>query len=238
MSQTVAIDSINFRTTDLESLIVPSRNYIQKNIRPPNRREDLLEWRRAFGAPLTSNIRRASIIYTHRGSRLALISYSRNIDQQTLIFAGLHGYNDYSQQLRATLVELSPLLCDVSVSRLDVCIDFPRDKIHDSIIRELSKRRTPLQVKGTTYFKTDSEKKTNGSFDIKIYDKQKHAGLSSPLTRLEFCFKPAFLRGVKYRDLSTIFPRIESTINRFSGLSIKVNNSLLLSMGVCFESYP
>ena len=119
------------------------------------------------------------------------------------------------------LQELESQLLYAKVARIDIAIDF-KHKIPKSIIKALCKNRKPFKWKNTTYYKTAKEKSKNSVMDIKIYDKQIQAKLDYPLYRLEFVFKSKYLSGVLFKDIETAYKKMEKSIKRATGLSVKV----------------
>ncbi len=180
-------------------------------------------WSAAFGKALTKNIIEAKIIHTYLGLTLPLKTLAPTPKSQTLEFAGLQGYNERSRLLVQHLQELESRLQYTKVTRLDVAIDF-KGNIPKSIIKALCRIRTPLPWKNTTYYKTAKEKKTNPFMDIKIYDKALHAKLDYPLYRLEFVFKSKYLSGVLLKDIETVHKKMEKTIKKATGLSVKIES--------------
>ena len=178
-------------------------------------------WSKAFGKTLTQNIIEAKIIHTYLGLCLPLKTYSRSKDTPVVEFAGLHGYNERSKLLAQTLGELESQLQDARVTRIDIAIDF-KGKIPKSITKALSKTREPFRWKNTTYYKTAKEKKVNNFMDIKVYDKALHAGLDYPMMRLEFCFKNDYLKKVQLKDIESLYPKMQKSIKKATGLSVKI----------------
>ena len=180
-------------------------------------------WSATFGKALTQNIIEAKIIHTCLGLTLPLKTLAPTPKRQTLEFAGLHGYNERSRLLVQHLQELESRLQYAKVTRLDVAIDF-KQRMPKSIIKALCRIREPFPWKNTTYYKTAKEKKTNPFMDIKIYDKALHAKLDYPLYRLEFVFKSKYLNGVLLKDIETVYKKMEKTIKKATGLSVKIES--------------
>ncbi len=176
-------------------------------------------WRDAFRKTLQRCQIEAKIIHTHLGLMLPLKTYSRTPLSQTVEFAGLHGYNERSQLLQQTLKELSSQLKPMTISRVDVAIDYS-EKIPKKIVDQLLKIREPFVYGNTTYYKTSKEKKTNLYMDVKIYDKKRQAGMKDPLMRLEFCFKGSYFKDVQFKDLIRVKKKMEKSIKKATGLSV------------------
>jgi len=178
-------------------------------------------WSTTFGKSLKRNIIEAKIIHTHLGLALPLKTFSITPKYQTLEFAGIQGYNERSELLNATLLDLRSQLDDTRVTRIDIAIDY-EDKIPSCIIKALSRTRVPLRYRNTTYYKTAKEKKTNRVMDIKIYDKAHKENLDYPLMRLEFVFKSEYFGKLLLSDLPIAIKRMEKTIKRATGLNVKI----------------
>ncbi|WP_309499699.1 hypothetical protein [Sulfurovum sp.] len=58
--------------------------------------------------------------------------------------------------------------------------------------------------------------------DIKIYNKAHQAKLDYPLMRLEFVFKSGYIKKLQFRDIETAYQKIEKTIKKATGLSVKI----------------
>ena len=212
------IDSLNLASPLLESIFIHSEDYTLQMVKRAGKYEPK-EWLSTFGSPMKQNVIRAQIVHTHRGLCLPLKTFANMPQSQTLEFAGLRGYNDRSEQMRETLAELESRLQSAKVTRIDIAVDF-RGKIPKGIIKSISGHREPFRWHNTAYFKTAKEKKVNGWLDIKIYDKQKQANLDYPMTRLEFCFKSGYFKDLEYRNIETVFPKMEKTIKKMAGLTV------------------
>jgi len=182
-------------------------------------------WSETFGKALKRNIIEAKIIHTYLGLTLPLKTFSVTPKSQTVEFAGLHGYNERSQLLVQTLNELKSQLSHTRVMRIDIAIDF-KGQIPKRVITALAKHREPFRYGNTTYYKTAKEKKVNRVMDIKIYDKKHQAKLKGDLMRLEFCFKSGYLKTVQFKELETLYQKIEKSIKKATGLSVKINHVL------------
>jgi hypothetical protein len=217
------IDSLNITAQNIEGTIINRQDdYIidivkSKAIFEPHR------WRQAFGVKLTRNITRACIIHTSTGLKIPLKTFSNGKGKQCIEFAGLHGYNERSDLLKECYGDLKSYLQDGTISRIDIAIDF-EDEIPRAVIRKILSGRYPFPWKGSTYYKTAKEKRTNQKMDIKTYNKTKKEKLKGDhvLMRLEFCFKGAYLNGCKLSDLDTLFPKIKKSIKKFAGLNVKI----------------
>ncbi|MDQ1339513.1 MAG: hypothetical protein QG567_665 [Campylobacterota bacterium] len=214
------IDSLNLSGENLEAMFIYNEDYYievvkNKSVFEPNK------WKETFGKKLTPSIIDARIVHTCLGLKLPLKTFAITPKRQTLEFAGLHGYNERSQLLMQTLNELKSWLLFTWVTRGDIAIDYI-GMIPKKIIKRLSQTRKPKQVGHTTYWKTDKEKKTNRVMDIKIYSKTAKEKLDYPLMRLEFVFKSEYLKKLYFKDLQTIFKKMEKTIKRATGLNVKI----------------
>ncbi len=204
----------------MESIFIYNKNYIIEAVKTKSEFKPKV-WSSTFGKALTRNIIEAKIIHTNLGLTLPLKTFAVMPKRQTLEFAGLHGYNERSKLLMQHLQELESQLLYAKVARIDIAIDF-KHKIPKSIIKSLCKSREPFKWKNTTYYKTAKEKSKNSVMDIKIYDKQIQAKLDYPLYRLEFVFKSKYLSGVLFKDIETAYKKMEKSIKRATGLSVKV----------------
>ena len=214
------IDSLNLSSQTMEAVFIYHQDFTIETVKSssifhPKR------WAVTFGRALTRNIIEAKIIHTHLGLTLPLKVFANKSKSQTVEFAGLHGYNERSELLLQTLEALRERLLDARVMRMDVAIDF-NGKIPKGITKTLSKLRKPFPCDNTTYWKTPKEKKTNQKMDIKIYDKSHQAGLDHPLMRLEFVFKPGYLKELQLKDIETAYQKMEKSIKKATGLSVKI----------------
>ena len=216
------IDSLNLSSEVMETIFFYHQDYTIEAVKTKSVFMPKV-WSEAFGRSLTRNIIEAKIIHTYLGLKLPLKTFAVSPKSQTLEFAGLHGYNERSQHLMQHLQELKSQLMYARVTRLDVAIDF-RGKIPKSIIKALSKHREPFKYRNTTYYKTAKEKKTNPFMDIKIYNKQIQAKLDYRLYRLEFVFKSKYLNGVLLRDVEIVYKKMEKSIKKATGLSVKIQS--------------
>ena len=182
-------------------------------------------WSTTFGKALKQNIVEAKIIHSYLGLTLPLKTFAVTPKRQTVEFAGLQGYNERSRLLIQTLSELKSQLSHTRVTRIDIAIDF-EGQISKSIIKVLSKYREPFKYGNTTYYKTAKEKKVNRVMDIKIYDKRHQAKLDFDLMRLEFCFKSEYLKKIQFKDIETLYRKMEKSIKKATGLSVKINHIL------------
>jgi len=216
------LDSINLSSEVMETIFFYHQDYTIEAVKTKSVFMPKV-WSKAFGKSLTRNIVEAKIIHTYLGLKLPLKTFAASPKSQTLEFAGLHGYNERSQHLMQHLQELKSQLLYARVTRLDIAIDF-KGKIPKSFIKALSKHREPFKYANTTYYKTAKEKKTNQKMDIKIYNKQIQAKLDYPLYRLEFVFKSKYLHKVLFKDVETLYQKMEKTIKRATGLSVKIQS--------------
>jgi len=180
-------------------------------------------WGEAFGKSLTKNIIEAKIIHNYLGMKLPLKTFAVTPNNQTIEFAGLHGYNERSRLLMQTLRELWSQLQYTRVMRIDIAIDY-EGKIPTRLIKALSKTRETFQYGNTTYYKTAKEKKTNQKMDIKIYNKQIQAKLDYPLYRLEFVFKGNYFNKLLLKDIQIAYKKMEKSIKKATGLSVKIED--------------
>jgi len=217
------IDSLNLSGSHIESIFIHHKDYIIETVKNkttfnPER------WVQEFGKPLTKNIVEAKIVHSHRGLCLPLKTFASTPLMQTVEFAGLYGYNERSEQMRATFGELEGQLQSARITRMDVAFDYDGE-IPRSIIRALSKHRKPFRYGNTIYHKTLGEKKTNRVMDIAIYNKAHQAGLEYPLHRLEFRFKSEYLKTLLLADAETIYKKMEKSIKKFAGITVKINSN-------------
>ncbi len=179
-------------------------------------------WSETFGRALKRNIIEAKIIHTNLGLDLPLKTFSVTPKSQTLEFAGLHGYNERSQNMIRIFSDLKSQLKYTRVMRIDIAIDYNSNVPH-SIIRTLSKNREPFRFGNTTYYKTPKEKKTNQKMDIKIYNKAHKENFNNPLYRLEFVFKGNYFNKLLLNDLDLLILKMEKSIKKASGLNVKID---------------
>lgn len=213
------IDSINLKNCTFEDML--DENFIIEEVKTigvfnPDR------WREEFGKKTTRNLVEAKIVHTSNGSTIPLKRHSASKQIQIIEFAGINGYTEKSKLLKDVLLELKEKLEDSHISRIDIAIDM--QKIPQSIFKELLEKRTPYQVGYTTYYKTDKEKKTNQQIDIKCYNKAVRDKLSYPLERLEFCFKGQYFQKIEFKDIESIFKKMQKGIKRFSGLEVEIQS--------------
>ena len=219
------IDSLNLSSGTMESIFIYHSDYTIEPVKTKSVFNPKV-WSESFSKSLTRNITEAKIIHTYLGLKLPLKTFSVTPFSQTVEFAGLHGYNERSQLLVQTLRELEGQLQYTRVMRIDIAIDF-KSKIPKSITKVLSKHRKPFiddRYPNTTYYKTAKEKKVNRVMDIKIYNKRIQANLDYPLYRLEFCFKSEYLKKLQFRDVETLYKKMEKSIKKATGLSVKIKS--------------
>lgn len=214
------IDSISLRSDDFSQLF-PSEDYIIEVVKSVGIFEPNL-WVETFKKGLTKSIIEAKILYTSSGLTIPLKRYNRSPNKQSIDIAGLRGYDDKSELLKSFLETHFSEFMECEIRRIDVCFDFV--KVPNRTIKRLCEKREPFKYRNTTYYKTAKEKKTNIKLDIKRYDKQKEANLSTPLERIEFCFKGGYFgKGMKLKDLDQKFlSKMEKTILSFSGIDAKI----------------
>ena len=216
------IDSLNLSSEAMESIFFYHQDYTTEAVKTKSVFTPKV-WSRAFGKSLKRNIIEAKIIHTNLGLQIPLKTYAVTPHRQTVEFAGLHGYKERSTYLLQHLQELESQLHYTRVTRLDVAIDF-KGAIPAGVKKQLSKIREPFRYGNTIYYKTPKEGKTNRVMDIKIYDKQIQAGLDHPLYRLEFCFKSEYLKKVLLKDVKSVYPKMEKSIKKATGLNVKINH--------------
>ena len=213
------MDSLNITAIEIESYF-SNNNYIIEDVKTigtfnPSR------WSETFKKALTRNIVEARILHTSTGLTLPLKRYSVSQNKQVLEVAGLYSYNEKSKLKREFVKENSQELQECFISRVDICTDM--EKPPQRMFRKLNSMRKPFQYKNTIYWKTKSEKKSNSQMDIKLYNKALKEKLDYPLYRLEFCFKSAYFKGVRLKDLDRkFFSKMEKCIYKFSGLKVKI----------------
>lgn len=216
------IDSLNLSGVQTEAVFIHNEDYSIETIKSKRVFAPKV-WSATFGKALTKNVIEAKIIHTYLGLTLPLKTYAATPKSQTVEFAGLHGYNERSKLLLQTLRELESPLHQLRVTRIDIAIDY-KGEIPKKIIKALCKTREPFRYGNTTYYKTAKEKKTNPFMDIKIYNKTQKAKLDYPLIRLEFVFKTKYLNVVQLKDIKQAFEKIEKSIKKATGLSVKIDS--------------
>jgi len=214
------IDSLNFSSRNLEDLFC-SNDYIIETVKSVGVFEPKV-WLEAFKKSLTRNIVEAKILHTSTGLMLPIKRHSRSQTQQTLEFAGLHGYNEKSKLLSELLSGLLEHIQQEQVTRLDVAIDF-KGKIPNKVIKKLCEDREPFRFWNTTYYKSKSEKKSNNRLNIKTYSKSNKEKLDKEIQRLEFSFSSSYLQKIQVKDIEKSFAKMSKTIKRFSGLDVKIS---------------
>lgn len=214
------IDSLNLSDRQIESIFIYHQDYVIEAVKTKSTFMPEV-WSQTFGRALKRNIIEAKIIHTHLGLTLPLKTFSVTPNTQTLEFAGLHGYNERSKHLLQHLQALKQALAHTRVMRIDIAIDF-KHKIPKRVIEQLSQHREPFRYANTTYYKTAKEKKSNQRVDIKIYNKQIQAKLDYPLYRLEFVFKGSYFHKFALRELQSVYKKMEKSIYRTTGLSVKI----------------
>lgn len=219
MSCKAFIDSINLKNCTFENML--NEDYVIEEVKTigvfnPDR------WKEEFGRKTTRNLIEAKIIHSFNGSVIPLKRHSINKHQQIIEFAGINGYTNKSKLLKDVLLELKEKLEDSHICRIDIAIDM--QKIPQNIIQELLEKRTPFKFGYTTYYKTEKEKKTNQQIDIKHYNKAVKDKLPYPMERLEFCFKGQYFNKIEFKDIETIFKKMQKGIKRFSGLEVEIQS--------------
>jgi len=214
------IDSLNFRSSQMESYFSDDENYSIETIKgigvfEPDR------WVKEFKKPLTRNIIEAKILNTSTGLILPLKRHSRSQDMQVIEFAGLHGYTDKSMLLSELLNALMESIQDELITRLDVAIDF-KGKIPTRVIRALRKNRRLFVWKNSMYMKTEKEKSTNQNINICMYRKDlKKNDIDYELHRLEFSFKSTYFRNkYKVENLEDLYKKMEKTIKKIANFEV------------------
>lgn len=216
------MDSLNLASEQMESIFIYHQDYKIETVKSKSIfKPDV--WGKTFGKALTRNIIEAKIIHTYLGLKLPLKTFAVAQDRQTVEFGGLQGYNERSELLLQTLREMKSLLQQTRVTRIDVAIDY-KGNIPKSIVKALCRTREPFRYGNTTYYKTAKEKKTNQKMDIKIYDKQKKEKLDHSLHRLEFVFKGSYFQNLLFKDLETVYQKMEKSIKKATGLSVKIES--------------
>ena len=179
------------------------------------------EWFSTFGKSLTRNITEATIVHTHLGLTLSLITHSRSQAVQVLAFAGLQRYTDYSRLLKIHLKDLWERIQHTKLTRVDIALDW--EKIPYKVIKALKSNREPFEWLNSTYFKTAKEKKRNYYINVVAYDKALKEKLSEPMERLEFSFGASFFKGMYLEDLSEAIKKMEKAIKKKIGVTVKIN---------------
>ena len=216
------IDSLNLSDNHIEAIFIRNLDYSIESVKSKSKSEPK-RWSETFGKSLKQNIIEAKIIHTYLGLTLPLKTFAVTPLNQTVEFAGLHGYNERSKLLVQTLRELKSQLDYTRVTRIDVAIDF-EGEIPKTIIKALSTIRDPFQWYNTTYWKTKKEKRSNSYMDIKIYDKSLKEDLDYPLKRLEFCFKGDYFKKLILKDLSLAKKKMEKSIKKAICLTVRIED--------------
>lgn len=178
-------------------------------------------WSETFGKPLTRNITEAKILHTSTGLNIPLKRYSVAQTKQVLEVAGLYAYNEKSKLKQEFIKENSQKLQECFINRVDISTDM--EKPPQRMFRKLNSMRKAFQYKNSIYWKTESEKKSNSLFDIKLYNKALKEKLDYPLYRLEFCFKSAYFKGMQLKQLDEkLLSKMEKCIYKFTGLKVKI----------------
>lgn len=216
------IDSLVLSDAHMEAIFIYSKDYSIQTVKSRSIFEPTI-WSETFGKSMKRNIIEGKILHSHLGLCLPLKTFAVTPLIQTVEFAGLHGYNERSQHLVATFKELESQLQYTRVTRVDVCLDY-EGEIPKNVLKALSKHREPFRYGNTTYYKTEKESKTNQRIDIKVYNKSHQANLDGKLMRLEFCFKGAyFADNLLLNDLDLVLKKIEKTIKRLAGITVKIS---------------
>ncbi len=217
------VDSLNVNDLSLWSIIDNHPNYTLEVVKSQSIFNSL-RWKQFTGKNLQRSIKEAEIIHNNRGVELPLKLFARS-RSPTLEFFGLAGYTDKSEERLLAFRELKQYIQHTKVTRLDICIDYPI--IPSKVLRELKCHRIETNYKSypnTTYYKSKLEGKTNSYFDIKIYNKQIQANLSSPTMRLEFCFKSAYTKGYTLKEIENLYRKCERTIKKITGITVKIES--------------
>jgi hypothetical protein len=212
------IDSLNLSSKSLQQLFTCS-DYIIEDIKTFGVFEPK-EWVRTFGKPLKRNIIEAKILHTLTGLTIPLKRFNRSPQNQTIEFAGLHGYNERSKLLKQVLRDKESQLQDTRLTRIDIAIDYKR--FPAKVKREILKSREPFEWINSTYLKTNKEKKTNSYINIVIYDKGIKEGLDYSLMRLEFSFRGSYLKGLHLKDMDKAIKKMEKSIKKIADIDVKI----------------
>lgn len=218
-----SVDSLNVNDLSLWSIISNHPNYALETVKSRSVFNSL-RWKQFTGKNLQQHIKEAEIVHNNRGVELPLKLFARS-QSPTLEFFGLAGYIDMSNERLLAFKELKQYIQHAKVTRLDICMDYPT--IHSKVLRELKCHRVETNYKSclnTIYYKSKSEGKTNSYFDIKIYNKQIQANLSSPMMRLEFCFKSAYTKGYTLKEIEKLYSKCEKTIKKATGIAVKIES--------------
>lgn len=222
------IDSLNLSGNHLESMFIYNKDYSIETVKSKVVFENEV-WRKTFGKCLKRHIVEAKIIHMYRGISLPLKIFAVSPLSQTLEFAGLHGYNNRSEELVIAFNELKSQLQYTRVTRMDIAIDY-EGNIPKRIRKALSKARKPFVPKRyphMTYYKTtremENKHKSNPYLDIKVYDKSSKENLDYPLERLEFVFKGRYFCGLLLKDLDIIIAKMEKSIKSLTGVTVRIN---------------
>ncbi len=213
------IDSFNVSSDSLEELFC-SENYIIEPVLGIGFKDNEL-WLETFGKYLKRNIIEAKILHTHTGLTLPIKRYSVAKTKQTLEVAGVHSFNEESKLKISLLKELWSDIQKMSITRLDVAIDF-KNGVPKSVIRELKKSRVAFQYKHTKYLKTAKEKKSNPRMNILIYPKHIKDNFDEELWRLEFSFRGAYFNKCCVEDIDIIYKKMTKSIKRLTGLNLVI----------------
>ena len=213
------IDSLNLSSFDIEKCFTDKEHYIIEPIKSIGVFEPK-EWIKTFGKSLNGSTIEAKIIHTHAGLTIPLKRHARSPQNQTIEFAGLHGYNDRSKLLNQELRDKESQLLDTKIKRCDIAIDYER--LPTKVKRELLKSREPFTWINSEYHKTEKEKKTNSYINIVIYDKGIKEGLDYSLMRLEFSFRGSYLKGLHLKDIDKAIQKMEKSIKKIADIDVKI----------------
>ncbi len=226
------VDSINMKAPILTSYFNYNENY---KIETVKRGEwcDNNRWQQAFGKSLFYKeegrwmpiCREAYIVTSNLGCIFPMKMHNGNKGIPTIEFAGLVRYDERSELLKMTLKDLVPVLADAKLARLDICIDIKK-RIQSSVTQALLKKRKKKIKKNTTYYVTSlASNRKNDYIKIYTYDKGKKEGmkLEDKMHRLEFSFGSSYLKNIKLKDIHKLIPKMEKTINSFTGLNVKIS---------------
>ncbi len=216
-----AIDSLNISSSNIEDYFKLNENYSIEIVKGMGVFEPQI-WRETFKRSLTKSITQAKILHTAKGLTVPIKRFNRSPQRETLEFAGLHGYNEKSMFLSELLSEIWEQIQEALITRLDVAIDF-NGNVPTKAIKLICKDRTPTKRWNTTYYKSESEAKSNSYVNIKTYCKSKTNNNTVNIYRLEFSFMSSYIGKIQVQDIEKLYAKIEKSIKRFSGLNVDIS---------------
>ncbi|MEA2028305.1 MAG: hypothetical protein U9N49_04970 [Campylobacterota bacterium] len=136
-------------------------------------------------------------------------------------FNGLERSNLSLERKEAIRLLYEPLK-HYALNKIDIALDYT-EKPYKILKRLEDKRVNLLYYKNTRYFKSQSEGKKNGYFNLKYYDKAQKEGLDSSLYRIEFSFNLPYIgKNITLETMEQLYPKITQTIKRYTGVAVSI----------------